>query len=159
MIQISFVDFYYSMYTFTYKYNYIRYSLFIVHCIIKRLKLKNSLGYRTYTMRLVNLESLKVDEILSQGIITDQGGILLRAQSQFKLSYKNRLLKCNSYEVYIDDAISKGIMPNEVIASNVRKCLNQHLSTQFTNIEKLMTIDVFKILPLASAILEELSHI
>ncbi|MDA3734263.1 HD-GYP domain-containing protein [Niameybacter massiliensis] len=109
-------------------------------------------------MRLVNIETLKGGEIIGQDIVTSEGGILLRSQSRFKLAYKNRLLERYIYQIYIDDEISKGIIPNEVIPHNVRMRLNQHLDSQFRKIEKLMTINLNDIAPITSSIMNELSH-
>lgn len=108
-------------------------------------------------MRLVNVEQLKGGEILGQDILTSEGSILLRASSHFKLAYKKYLIQRQIYEIYIDDEVSKGIIPNPVIPPHIKQSLTQNLEHQFKSVEKLTTVNLEQIKCLTSTIINELS--
>lgn len=109
-------------------------------------------------MRLVNVEQLKGGEILGQDILTPEGSILLRASSHFKLAYKRHLIQRQIYEIYIDDEISKGIIPNPVIPPHIKQSLNQNLEHQFEQVKTFMSANLTQIKSLTSTIINELSN-
>lgn len=111
-----------------------------------------------YIMRLVNVEQLKGGEILGQDILTPEGSVLLRASSRFKLAYKKYLTQRYIYEIYIDDEVSKGIIPNPVIPPHIKQSLTRHLEHQFKEVEKFTTVNLEQMKCLTSTIINELSN-
>lgn len=110
-------------------------------------------------MRLVNVEQLKGGEILGQDILSPEGSILLRASSHFKLAYKKYLTQRHIYEVYIDDEISRGIMPNPVIPPHIKQSITQNLEYQFKQIQTLTAINnLAQMKSLTTHIVQELAH-
>lgn len=109
-------------------------------------------------MRLVSVENLKGGEIIGRDILTSEGSILLRATSRFKPAYKKRLLERRIHDIYIDDEISKGIDPYEIMNPHVKNQLKNELNTQFKHVENLMSVNLQDIEPLTTIIIDELSH-
>lgn len=112
----------------------------------------------TYAMRLMSVEKLIGGEVIGRDIFTSEGGILLKASSRFKPAYKKRLLDRSIHEVYIDDELSKGIMPYEIMRPQIKTQLLQQLNTQFKHIENVMCVNLQDIEALTNIIIDELSN-
>lgn len=109
-------------------------------------------------MRLVPVENLKGGEIIGRDILTSEGSILLKATSRFKPAYKKRLLERRIHNIYIDDDISKGIVPYEIINPHIKRQLKNELNEQFKRIENVMSVNLQDIEPLTTIIIDELSN-
>lgn len=109
-------------------------------------------------MRLIPVEHLRGGEIIGKDILTSEGSILLKSSSHFKLAYKNRLLEHHIYEIYVDDEISRGIIPQEIISPPLKNHLKTQLNEHFKYIENVMSINAEDLQPLTNLIIEELSN-
>ena len=72
-----------------------------------------------WPMRLIPTKKLKEGDIIARDIISYDGGLLLREDTRFRNVFKQKLLERNIFEVYIDDEISKGIEPIQVIEPQI----------------------------------------
>lgn len=109
-------------------------------------------------MRLTSVHNLSGGEIIGKDILTAEGGILLKATTKFRPIFKEKLLDRGISEIFIEDKLSYGIEPPELISAQIKSKLNQNLKTQFESIQNVMSIDLSEIHCITSTILENMSH-
>ncbi len=72
-------------------------------------------------MRVISLSEIKGKEVLGADIYDEQGRILLNRGIAIKLSYIDRLVEHGIEELYIEDEISEGIIPENVVMMQARQ--------------------------------------
>ena len=82
-------------------------------------------------MRVVNVSSLKGDEILGKQIFDESGRVLLSAQVKLKPYYIERIKELGIMSVYIDDEISKNVIIEESISEKTRQ-MSKHAVKEMT---------------------------
>lgn len=107
-------------------------------------------------MRLVSTECLKDGDIIGKDIISDEGGVLLRHHTSFKEIFKHKLIERNIFEVYIEDEISAGIEPVQLITSEVKNKIFKDMKRQFENLKTKLTIEVEEISEITRFLIQEL---
>ncbi|WP_069997236.1 HD-GYP domain-containing protein [Cellulosilyticum sp. I15G10I2] len=108
-------------------------------------------------MRLINVNAIREGDIIARDIISYEGGILLTRSSKFKNAFRQKLLERNIYEVYIDDELSQGISPQDIINPQIRRQINQDIKTEFEKIKHTLDINVEGISRITTTLFEELS--
>lgn len=108
-------------------------------------------------MRLMPVEYLKEGDIIAKDIINYEGGVLLRYNTKFKDSYRNKLIERNVLEVYIEDDISKGIEPVEIIARAAKKRMTEDIQSQFGRLKDSMELNVENLEEITAFLINELS--
>ena len=109
-------------------------------------------------MRLVPIEYLRDGDIIARDIISYDGGVLLRHDTQFKEVFKSRLIERNISEVYINDEISKGIEPTEIIESTVRQRMTNDIKRQFDKLKDKLELDISVVSEITTTLMEQLSR-
>lgn len=109
-------------------------------------------------MRLVPIEHLKDGDIIARDIISYDGGVLLRHDTRFKEVFKSKLIERNVSEVYIDDEISKGIEPNELIESSTKQRMANDIKKQFEKLKDRLELDVSVFSEITEFLIEQLSR-
>lgn len=109
-------------------------------------------------MRLVCVQNLCGGEIIGKDILTAEGGILLRATTKFRPAFKEKLLDRGITEIFIEDKISEGIEPPEIISQDVKTKLTKNLKNQFETIQNVMSINLDEIHSITHTILENMTH-
>lgn len=108
-------------------------------------------------MRLIHVKNLKEGDIIGRDILNDTGSILLRRMSIFKEAYRERLLERQIEYVYIDDEISKGIEPTEVISLEVRQRIERDITNEFDKIKNRLNINYEVLSQVTSLLMQQLS--
>lgn len=109
-------------------------------------------------MRLVSTKYLKEGDIIARDIVSYEGGVLLRHDTRFREVFKGKLMERNISEVYIEDEISKGIQPMELLEASVRRVITQDIKTQFLRLQKNLQVDVERLAYIADFLIEALSQ-
>lgn len=109
-------------------------------------------------MRLVPTKKLKDGDIIARDIISYDGGFLLREDTRFREVFKQKLLERNIFEVYIDDEVSKGIAPVEVIAPQVRKKITQDIEKEFEKLKLNLEVDMECLKEVSTLLIQEINH-
>jgi len=109
-------------------------------------------------MRLVPIEYLKDGDIIAKDIISYDGGVLLRHHTRFKEAFKSRLVERNIAEVYIEDEISKGIEPTEIIESSARQRIAYDIKRQFDKLSDRFELDISVVSEITTDLMEQLSQ-
>lgn len=109
-------------------------------------------------MRLVPTKQLKEGDIIARDIVSYEGGILLRHDTRFKEVFKTRLIERNISEVYIDDELSKGINPTDLLDSSVKQVIAHDIKAQFHKLQTTLEVDVETLSHIANFLIEELSQ-
>lgn len=109
-------------------------------------------------MRLVPIEHLKDGDIIARDIISYDGGVLLRHDTRFKEVFKSKLIERNVSEVYIDDEISKGIEPTELIESSIKQRMANDIKKQFEKLKDRLELDVSVFSEITEFLIEQLSR-
>ncbi len=108
-------------------------------------------------MRLINVNAIKEGAVIARDIISYEGGILLTRSSKFKDAFRQKLLERNIYEVYIEDEISKGIAPQDIINPKIRRQISQDIKTEFEKLKNTLEINIACISEITTTLFEELS--
>ncbi|MHC1748675.1 MAG: HD-GYP domain-containing protein [Cellulosilyticaceae bacterium] len=108
-------------------------------------------------MRLVHVDKLQEGDIVGKDIISEQGGILLRRLTVFKDIYRKQLLERNIHEIYVEDELSNGIEPVDIITPEIRRKITSDVRTEFDKIKKNLTVDSRVVSEISTMILEELA--
>lgn len=109
-------------------------------------------------MRLVLVEHLEEGDVIAKDIISYDGGVLLRHDTRFKEAFKSRLMERNILEVYIEDEISKGIAPKEIMEPVVKQRITQDIKKQFDKLEGKMELEVSAIHEIATELIEQIDQ-
>lgn len=109
-------------------------------------------------MRLVPIEHLKDGDIIAKDIISYDGGVLLRHNTRFKEVFKSRLLERNISEVYIDDEISKGIEPTEIIEFSAKRRMAYDIKKQFDKLKDKLELDISVVTEITIDLMNQLSQ-
>ena len=84
-------------------------------------------------MRVVNVSSLKGDEILGKQIFDESGRVLLNAGVELRPFYIERIKQLGILSVYIDDDISKNVVIEESISDKTRQ-MSKHAVKQMIEV-------------------------
>lgn len=106
-------------------------------------------------MRLVPTKLLKDGDIIGRDIISYDGGLLLREDTRFREVFKQKLLERNIFEVYIEDELSRGIEPIEIIEPQVRRKITRDMEQMFDTLKDNIKIDIECLKQVSSLLLEE----
>ncbi len=108
-------------------------------------------------MRLINVDDLIGNEIIGKDILSEQGGILLKAQTKFRTVFKDKLVSMGIKQIFIEDDFSEGIIPPEAIEQSLKLKLIHNLKEQFESMQDIMSINLSDIQSIATTILETMS--
>lgn len=108
-------------------------------------------------MRLMPIEYLKEGDTIAKDIVAYDGGILLRYNTKFKESYRSKLIERAIFEVYIEDDLSKGIEPIEMITRAAKKRMTDDIHSQFSRLKNSMELNVENLEDVTSFLINELS--
>ncbi|PHV69854.1 hypothetical protein CS063_13525 [Sporanaerobium hydrogeniformans] len=108
-------------------------------------------------MRLVEIDKLLGNEIIAKDIVCKSGVVLLKSQSQYRLSYKEKLQEYNISYVYVDDALSQGIEPVSIVDENKRKILTNDLIESINVSKTSLNINMQSIKEIVNSLLEEIA--
>ena len=107
-------------------------------------------------MRLVPIEYLTEGDIIAKDIMSNEGGILLRHHTKFKEAFKSKLIERNILEIYIEDEISKGIEPKQIIDPLIKQRMSQDVKKQFDYLKEKMALNVDAIQKIATELIEQM---
>lgn len=107
-------------------------------------------------MRIIGIDSLKGNEIIGRDVTCENGAILLRRGTKYRHSFKPKLLEYNILELYIDDEISEGIVPEELISNAEKRLIVQGLKTQFERCMQNLTMDVQHLYSISESLMEKI---
>lgn len=108
-------------------------------------------------MRLVEVRYLKEGDVIGHDIVSETGAILLRKSSIFKEAYRANLLARNIDYIYIDDEISKGIEPVEIISREARSKIYTDVAKEFEKIRTSLTMNYEVLFKTTNSLMEQLS--
>ena len=89
-------------------------------------------------------------------IISSDGGILLRRNTRFKDVFRLKLLERNIVSVYIDDEVSKGIEPEEILTTAAREKISTDIKGQFDKLQHNLALDTDTLANTANFLIEQL---
>ncbi len=107
-------------------------------------------------MRLVPTQKLKDGDIIARDIISYDGGLLLREDTRFREVFKQKLLERNILEVYIEDELSKGIEPVEIIEPQIRRKIGKDIEQEFIKLKNNLKVDMCCLKEVSSLLIEEI---
>ncbi len=107
-------------------------------------------------MRLVPTSGLQDGDIIAKDIISDDGGMLLRAATTFREAFKTKLIERDIKEVYIEDEISKGIEPVDIVTPTIRKKMAQDIRGEFDKLQNHLELDTENLANVTQVLIEEL---
>ncbi|MGL4343620.1 MAG: HD-GYP domain-containing protein [Cellulosilyticaceae bacterium] len=107
-------------------------------------------------MRLIGIKYLKVGDIIGQDIIDPAGSILLRRSTLFKEVYREKLSQRHIREVYIEDSLSEGIIPSDILSSKMRQEITIDIKNQFNKVQTFLAVDMDIIQKVSNILVEEL---
>lgn len=108
-------------------------------------------------MRLVEVKQLKEGDIIGQDIISERGAMLLRRSSVFKEAYRANLLSKNIREIYLDDEVSRGIEPVQIISQHTRTRIYTDVVQEFDKIKTSLSVNCQVLSQVAGLLIEQLS--
>ncbi len=109
-------------------------------------------------MRLVPTKRLKNGDIIARDIISYDGGLLLREDTHFREVFKQKLLERNIFEVYIEDELSKGIEPIEIISPQIRRKIGKDIQQEFEKLQENLQVDIGCLKEVSSLLIEEIQQ-
>lgn len=109
-------------------------------------------------MRLVPTKLLKDGDIIGRDIISYDGGLLLRKDTRFREVFKQKLLERNIFEVYIEDELSKGIEPIEMIDPQIRRKITRDMGQMFETLKDNIKIDIDCLKQVSYLLIEEVQR-
>lgn len=107
-------------------------------------------------MRIVDIEELRGGEIIGRDIVCKNGTVLLKGQTRYKESFKEKLLEFNILYVYIEDELSKGIEPQLLISEQKKNRLIKDFSE---HIDKIKTQTILEVEPIYELVMDLLDEI
>lgn len=108
-------------------------------------------------MRLIHVNKIKEGEIIARDIISYEGGILLKRSSKFKEAFRQRLVERNIHEVYIEDELSKDIVPEEILSPKIKQQLNRDIRVEFDSLKNNLQLNVESVAKITTVLMEELA--
>jgi len=99
-------------------------------------------------MRKVHIDRIRAGQIIAKTVFDSSGRVLLSYGLQFKESYKERLKACGILEIYVEDELSSGLQPEDIIREQTRleakllikDSMENYISPQMLNIERIKTL-------------------
>lgn len=107
-------------------------------------------------MRIIGIDNLKGNEIIGRDVMCENGAILLKRGTKYRHTFKPKLLEYNVLELYIDDEISKGIVPEELISSAEKKFIVKGIKQQFDLCMQNLTMDVQHLYSISESLMEKI---
>lgn len=108
-------------------------------------------------MRIVDVEHLQGGEIIAKDIICRNGATLLKSQTKYRSSFKEKLLELNIQFVYIEDKFSEGIEPQTLISEDKKREIMLEFSSEINKIKSSTTIAVANINKIVSGLIDEIN--
>lgn len=87
-------------------------------------------------MRLVNINYINGYETLARDIIVNEEVILLRKGTKLKTSLIKKIREFNIQQIYIEDQISEGITPDEIISMQEKQMLIKDITEEFAKLKE-----------------------
>lgn len=109
-------------------------------------------------MRLIPTQYLNEGDIIARDIISYEGGILLRHHTRFKEAFKDKLIERNITEVYIEDEISKGIEPSQLLTNAARSKMTSDIKLEFDKLQKNLDLDLESMNEITRFLMEQIDH-
>ncbi len=108
-------------------------------------------------MRIVDVEDLCGGEIIGRDVICSNGTILLKSQTKYRPSFKEKLLELNVPFVYIDDVLSAGIEPQTLISNEKKSRFIKDFTVHIDQLKSQTFLKVEPIYNLAMDLIDEVS--
>ncbi len=106
-------------------------------------------------MRLVNINCMNGYETLARDIIVNEGVVLLRRGTKIKNSLVKKLLDFNIQQIYIEDELSEGITPDEIISMQEKQTIIRNITEEFTKLKEKLIIDTHVINKIANSLTDK----
>jgi hypothetical protein len=71
-------------------------------------------------MRLISIREIRGNEVLARSIIDGEGRVLLKNGMKLQIAYAFRLEGIGVSEVFVEDELSEGIVPEEVVMEETK---------------------------------------
>ncbi|MGL4737319.1 MAG: HD-GYP domain-containing protein [Cellulosilyticaceae bacterium] len=107
-------------------------------------------------MRLISIEKLRVGDVLGQDIVDHNGAILLRRSTLFKEAYREKLKQRYIRDVYIEDSVSEGINPQDILSQHARHEITEDIKNQFNKVQTYLSVDLEVVTKVSDILMEEL---
>ncbi len=107
-------------------------------------------------MRIIGIDNLKGNEIIGRDVTYENGTILLRRGTKYRHTFKPKLLEYNVLELYIDDEISEGIVPEELISTAEKKFILKGIIMHFDQCMQNLTMDVQNLYSISDSLMEKI---
>ncbi|MEN8906800.1 MAG: HD domain-containing phosphohydrolase [Clostridiales bacterium] len=107
-------------------------------------------------MRLVAIDELRGNDIISCDILDSNDRILLTKGSRIKLSYLNKLESLGIYQIYIEDSISEGIKYEKLLCEETKIEVKKTINTEMNKYLKCKDFDIDEIKNVSKIILNEI---
>ena len=108
-------------------------------------------------MRIVDIEHLRGGEIIGKDIVYNNGRPLLRSQTTYRTSFKEKLLELDINYIYIEDELSQGIEPSILLSTQKKTALLMDFSSEVDKLKSNTTIEVRNIKKIVSDLTEEIN--
>ncbi len=108
-------------------------------------------------MRIVDVDDLQGGEIIAKDIVCKNGTVLLRKDSKYRPSFREKLLELQVLFVYIDDELSEGIEPQVLLSNEKKSMMLSEFSTEIDKLKSQTTFEVQTIYSIVSSLVEEIS--
>ena len=108
-------------------------------------------------MRLISVTKIKEGDIIAKDIMSNDGGVLLRRHSKFKDAFRQKFLDRNIYEIYIEDELSEGIEPTDILDPQVRHKVTRDIKGEFEKLKKDIHINADIFVKVSDILVGELS--
>lgn len=106
-------------------------------------------------MRLVNINYINGYETLARDIIVNEGVILLRKGTKLKTPLVKKLREFNIQQIYIEDQISEGITPDEIISMQEKQMLIKDITEGFAKLKEKLIVDTHVINKIATSLTDK----
>ncbi len=107
-------------------------------------------------MRSLHIEKLRGEVKLGQNVYDENGYVLITAGTKVKDSYIEKLKAKGYIQVYIEDDISEGISPDDILQERTRRQSRTEIKNQFKNYIDNKDIDINKIMKCVDQIIEDI---
>lgn len=96
-------------------------------------------------MRLIGVKEIKGNEILARPIIDGEGRVLLKNGMKLQVSYAIRLDEMGIMEVFIEDGLSEGIVPEEVVMAETKIEAKRIISAETKRLQEKRQLNIMEI--------------
>ena len=107
-------------------------------------------------MRLIKVEEISGKEVLGRNVLDSAGRVLLSCGMSLQHSYIERFLEMGVTEVYIEDAISEGIVPEDVVCAETRMEAKRIISNESKRLMTKKDINIIEIYKIVDIIINDI---